>query len=63
MKDRMTSKEFRKLVGLEPITTVIGGRLRWYGHVRRKNHEDWVKTCVEIRHEGRRQAGNHVRHG
>ena len=30
-KDRRTSKELRKLVGLEPITTLIrGDRLRWY---------------------------------
>ena len=29
MKDRMTSEELRKLVGLEPITTAIrSGRLR-----------------------------------
>ena len=35
--ERKTSEELRKLVGLEPITTVISGRLRWYGHVMRKN--------------------------
>ena len=34
MKDRRTSEELRKLVGVEPITTVIrSGRLRLYGHV------------------------------
>ena len=32
-----TSEELRKLVGVEPIPTVIiSGRLRWYGHVVRK---------------------------
>ena len=36
MKDRKTSEELRKRVGVEPITTVIrSGRLRWYGHVMR----------------------------
>ena len=36
-KDRRTSEELRKMVGVEPITTVIRtGRLRWYGHVMRK---------------------------
>ena len=45
MKDRGTSKELRKLVGVEPITTVIrSGRQRWYGHVMRKSYEDWVKA-------------------
>ena len=34
VKDRRTSVELRRLVGVEPITTVIRrGRLRWYGHV------------------------------
>ena len=33
MKDRRTSEELRRLVGVEPITTVIrSSRLRWYGH-------------------------------
>ena len=22
-------------------------RLRWYGHVLRKDHDDWVKKCME----------------
>ena len=36
MKDR-TTEELRKMVGVEPNTTVIrSGRLRWYGHVMRK---------------------------
>ena len=54
----MTSEDLRKLVGLEPITTSIrGGRLRWYGHVMKKNNEDWVKTRMEISVEGRRSVG------
>ena len=40
MKDRRTSEELRRLVGVEPITTVIrSGRLRWYGHVMRKTDQ------------------------
>ena len=36
IKDRKTSEELRKLVVVEPNTTVIrSGRLRWYGHVMR----------------------------
>ena len=53
MKDRKTSEALRKLVGVEPITTVIrSGRLIWYGHV--KSDEHWVKECMEYRVEGRR---------
>ena len=36
MKDRRTSEELRRLVGVEHITTVIrSSRLRWYVHVMR----------------------------
>ena len=36
MKDIKTSKESRKLFGVQPITTDIrSGRLRWYGQVMR----------------------------
>ena len=55
LKDRRTSEELRKLVGVQPIATVIrSGRLRWYGHVMRKSDEDWVKRCMEYRVECRR---------
>ena len=40
MKDRRTNVELRRLVGVEPHTTVIrSGRLRWYGRVIRKRDE------------------------
>ena len=49
MKDRGTSEELRKLVGVEPITTVIrSGRLKWYGHVMRKSDEDWERNVWSI---------------
>ena len=58
MKDRRTSEKLRRLVGVEPITTVIiSGRRRWYGHVMRKSDEEWVKKCMEFRVEGRRPVG------
>ena len=52
-------EELRRLVGVEPITTVIrSSRLRWYGHVMRKHGEDWVKKCMEFRVDGRRPVGS-----
>ena len=58
LKDRRTSEELRRLVGVEPITTFIrSGRLRWYGYVMRKGDENWVKKCMEYRVEGRRPVG------
>ena len=50
IKDRMTSEELRKLVGVEPIITVNrSGRPRWYGHVMKKSDDDWMKKCMEYR--------------
>ena len=58
IKDRKTNEELKRLVGVEPITTVIrSGRLRWYGHVMRKGDENWVNKCMEIRVEGRKPVG------
>ena len=58
LKDRRTNEELRRLVGIEPITTLIrSGRLRWYEHVMSKGIEDWVKKYMEYRIEGRRPVG------
>ena len=32
-------------------------RLRWYGHVLRKDDDDWVKKCMEHQFEGPRPRG------
>ena len=32
-------------------------RLRWYGHVMRKEDNDWVKKCMEYEVEGARPRG------
>ena len=53
-----TNEELRRMVGVEPVATVIrGGRLRWYGHVVRRGDEDWVRRCVEFRVECGRPVG------
>ena len=47
MKDRRTSKKLRRLLGVEPITTVIrGDSLEWY--VMREGDDDWLKKCMEF---------------
>ena len=57
MKDRRTSKELRRLLGVEPITTVIrSGSLGWY--VMREGDDDWVKKCMEFIVECRRSVGS-----
>ena len=42
------SKELRERLGVDDIALVLQqNRLRWYGHVLRKDDDDWVKKCME----------------
>ena len=48
LKDRLPSKELRERLGLDDIALVLQqNRLRWYGHVLRKDDGDWVEKCME----------------
>jgi len=43
VKDRIPSKELIERLGIDDITLVLQqNRLRWYGHVLRKEDTDWV---------------------
>jgi len=55
LKDRLSSKELREWLGIDDIALVLQqNRLRWYGHVLRKNDDDWVKKWMEYEVEGPR---------
>ena len=44
LKDRLPSKELRERLGVDDIALVLQqNRLHWYGHVLRKDVDDWVK--------------------
>ena len=48
VKDRVPSKELRERLGIDDIILILQqNRLRWYGHVLRKEDTDWVKKCME----------------
>jgi len=50
LKDRLPSKELRERLGVDDIALVLQqNRLRWYGHVLRKEDDDWVKKCMKLR--------------
>ena len=54
VKDRVPSKELRERLGIYDIIFILQqNRLRWYGHVLRKEDTDWVKKCMEYEVEGR----------
>jgi len=53
VKDRVPSKELRERLGIDDIILIVQQhRLRWYGHVLRKQDIDWVKKCVQYKVEG-----------
>jgi len=42
-------------LGVDGIALVLQqNRLRWYGHVLRKDDDDWVKKCMDYEVEGSR---------
>jgi len=58
VKDRVPSKELRERLGIDDIILILQqNRLRWYGHVLRKEDTDWVKKCMEYDVEGSSPRG------
>ena len=52
LKDRLPSKGLRE-TRVDDIALVLQqNRLRWYGHVLRKDDDHWVKKCMEYEVEG-----------
>ena len=44
LKDRKSFEELRQRLGIDSVSDVLRrNRLRWFGHVERKNDDDWVK--------------------
>src|SRR2546425_9890818 len=49
LKDSRTREELKQGLGIESVDRVVSrGRLRWYGHVERKNVDDWVSKCRNL---------------
>ena len=58
LNSRFPSKELRERLGIDDTALVLQqNRLRWYGHVLRKEDDDWVKKCMEYEAEGPRPRG------
>ena len=46
LKDRCKSEELRKRLNIEDVADVIRkSKLRWFGHLERKDAEDFVSAC------------------
>ena len=58
LKDKLRSDELRRRLGIEAIGQVLRrGRLRWLGHVLRKEENDWVRKSMNIIVVGNRGRG------
>ena len=58
VKVRVPSKELRERLGINGVILILQqNRLRWYGHVLRKEDTDWAKKCMEYEVEGSRPRG------
>ena len=52
LKDRKSCEELRQRLGIDSVSD--RNRLRWFGHVERKNDDDWVKACQRLEVAGGR---------
>jgi hypothetical protein len=58
LRDRVASKELRMRLGIESVLDLVRrSRLRWFGHVERKNNNDWVSRCRNVSVEGSKGKG------
>ena len=58
LKDRKRSLDLYSLLGVESVAEVVRhSRLRWFGHVERKNGDDRVSACRNVVVAGVRCAG------
>ena len=47
LRDIVPSKELYNRLGIDSISSIVTrSRLRWYGHVQRKDDIDWAKHCT-----------------
>jgi len=50
VNDKVPSKDLTERLGTDDIILVLQqNKLRWYGHVLRKEDTDWVKKCMKMR--------------
>ena len=57
-REKKTNAELRESMAIEKISNIMRcSRLRWMGHVLRKEGNDWVKKSMEMTVEGSRGMG------
>ena len=57
-RDKIRNEDIRRELGVESILDFVErGQLRWFGHVKRMDHERYPKRMLEWIPQGRRPAG------
>ena len=55
---RKSCEELRQRLGIDSVSDVLRrNRSRWFGHVEKKNDDDWVKACQRLEVSGERGRG------
>ena len=58
LREKKRSECLRNMMEIEGVKEVMArSRLRWLGHVLRKDENDWVKKCMDFEVEGTRGRG------
>ena len=58
LRDHIRNEDIRKVATVQPITThLMQKRLRWYGHVRRRDECHMTRTVLDMEAEGVRPRG------
>src|SRR6266536_1419956 len=58
LKNRTSSDDLNRCLGVERVTDVVRrGRLKWFGHLERKDSDDWTSACRNIDVVGTKSSG------
>ena len=58
LRYKVPTVELRRRLGIEGVVEVMRcGRSRWFGHVKRKEKDDWVSACRNLEVAGSRDRG------
>ena len=56
--DRISAEDIMLRLSVEEVLNVVRrGRLTWFGHIKRKEEDDWVSACRDIEVLGSRGRG------
>ena len=57
LRDKVQTVELRRRFGIEGVLAMRRGRLRWFGHVERKEVDNLVSACRNLEVAGSKGRG------